>query len=379
MRGIAFLGPSLSADEARALAPSFEIRGPARQGDLWRALEVRPKVIALIDGVFESEPSVWHHEILAALSAGVRVFGASSMGALRAAELHTNGMVGVGEIFAAFRDGRLTGDDEVALLHADAEFGWRGMTVPLVNVRHTAQEALRARKLSPAKARQLVQVAAAMSFRDRTWRHVLETAGLSPSAKDSKGLPLVDLKAKDARACLKLAEKAVRPRTSRSSRSTSGPEGVAPRVAQGSSLVRLRRLQGSAKAAQVMPSLRARSDADELAARGLRRMLLSAWARSRGLTIDPAAVAAERTQWLDAHLPPEERDDDEAVEAFLRLLGLDDASLHVLMEDVLLERAVLQDSQRWISDGPAYDEALAAEAKLSGLWAKPRTTSSPRR
>src|SRR5205823_8696241 len=68
---VAFLGPSLPAAEARGT-----VLPPARKGDVWRALvRYRPAAIALIDGVFESEPSVWHHEILDALDAGVRVFG----------------------------------------------------------------------------------------------------------------------------------------------------------------------------------------------------------------------------------------------------------------------------------------------------------------
>ena len=80
----AFLGPSLPAAQARG----FRLFPPARQGDVWRALELGARAIALIDGVFESQPSVWHREILDALDAGVPVFGGASMGALRAAELH---------------------------------------------------------------------------------------------------------------------------------------------------------------------------------------------------------------------------------------------------------------------------------------------------
>ena len=93
---IVFLGPSLPSSETRRIA-RCTVLPPARQGDIWRALiEHRPRAIALIDGVFESQPSVWHGEILDALDSGVRVFGASSMGALRAAELQAFGMVGVG-------------------------------------------------------------------------------------------------------------------------------------------------------------------------------------------------------------------------------------------------------------------------------------------
>ena len=107
---------------------------PARQGDVWRALRLRPRAIALIDGVFEAQPSVWHREILDALDAGVPVLGGASMGALRAAELCGLGMKGAGRIFRWYRDGIVIDDAEVALLHAGAEHAWRALTVPQVNV-----------------------------------------------------------------------------------------------------------------------------------------------------------------------------------------------------------------------------------------------------
>src|SRR5438552_18870027 len=98
---------------------------------------------ALIDGVFESQPSVWHHEILDALDSGVQVFGGASTGALRAAELYSFGMAGVGRIFQSYRDEVIIDDSEVALLPAGADHAWRPLTVPLLNVRWAAQQTLR--------------------------------------------------------------------------------------------------------------------------------------------------------------------------------------------------------------------------------------------
>src|SRR5437870_2197748 len=141
------------APRSRAVAAARGFTGlpPAQQGDVWHALRLRPRAIALIDGVFESRPSVWHHEILDALDSGVQVFGGASMGALRAAELHSFGMVGVGRIFRWYRDEVIIDDSEVALLHAGAEHAWRPLTVPLVNVRWAAQQTLR-----PAQARKVI-------------------------------------------------------------------------------------------------------------------------------------------------------------------------------------------------------------------------------
>src|SRR5688572_27665050 len=132
---VVFLGPSLPATDAKAILPC-EVRPPARQGDVFRALGDRPRLIVLLDGVFEHSPSVWHHEIVATNAAGVPMIGASSMGALRAAEFVGTRMIeGVGEVFRAYATGKLVDDGEVALLHASAEHGFRPLTVPLVNVR----------------------------------------------------------------------------------------------------------------------------------------------------------------------------------------------------------------------------------------------------
>ena len=59
--------------------------------------------IGLVDGYFGGAAAVWHKEILYALSLGVRVLGASSMGALRAAECAAYGMEPVGEIARGLR------------------------------------------------------------------------------------------------------------------------------------------------------------------------------------------------------------------------------------------------------------------------------------
>jgi hypothetical protein len=131
---VVFVGPSLPAAAARSVLPAAALRGPAQAGDILRAWRQGFRRIVLIDGVFEQVPAVWHKEILLALEAGVEVIGASSMGALRAAELHPLGMRGVGWVFEQYRDG-LEDDDEVALLHADADLDYQPLSVPLINLR----------------------------------------------------------------------------------------------------------------------------------------------------------------------------------------------------------------------------------------------------
>ena len=59
------------------------------------------------------------------------------MGALRAAELAPFGMIGVGAIFEAFRDGVLEADDEVAVRHAPADARLPPTSEALVDIRAT--------------------------------------------------------------------------------------------------------------------------------------------------------------------------------------------------------------------------------------------------
>ncbi len=141
-RVIVFAGPTLPRHpdaDWRALLAACDLRPPARRGDVLDALVIRPAALVLIDGYYYSVPAVTHKELLYALDSGVRVFGAASLGALRAAELAPLGMIGVGTVFEAYRSGALDGDDEVAILHASAEMGYRGLTVALVELRHALE------------------------------------------------------------------------------------------------------------------------------------------------------------------------------------------------------------------------------------------------
>ncbi|MFF0220018.1 TfuA-like protein [Streptomyces vinaceus] len=74
---------------------------------------------------------------------GIEVYGAAGMGALRAAELAPFGMTGIGAVFRAYRDEEIVGDDEVALLHADAESGHRALSWAQVYLRHAVAHARR--------------------------------------------------------------------------------------------------------------------------------------------------------------------------------------------------------------------------------------------
>lgn len=185
MTAVVFTGPTLPAADAAARIGATCLP-PARQGDVWRALrQYRPAAIGLIDGRFLDVPAVWHREILAALAAGVHVFGAASMGALRAAELDGFGMRGVGRIYAAYRDGAWPGldepfvdDDEVAVIHAPVESGSAPLSDAMVDLRATLDAAVEAAIIDGNASQALAAALKNLHFPERSFQRL---AALAPS------------------------------------------------------------------------------------------------------------------------------------------------------------------------------------------------------
>lgn len=178
MTVIAFSGPSLTAAD-RAARPQVDWQGPAEAGDILRLRAVEGSVVCLIDGYFDHRPAVRHKELLLLLSRGIAVLGASSIGALRAAEMDSLGMVGVGAIYRAYAGGRLCADDEVALVHGPERWGWKALSLPLVDCRANLHRALRAGIVSPHEAREALQAAKAIHYADRDWPSLLTNTNIS--------------------------------------------------------------------------------------------------------------------------------------------------------------------------------------------------------
>ena len=203
-----FVGPTLSWRDAAAVF-DVECCPPAALGDVYRAAQRGVAAIGIIDGSFDGTPAVWHKEILWALANGIAVYGAGSMGALRAAELDAFGMVGVGSVFAAFRDGVLHDDDEVVVAHRDASHDYRPSSAAMVNVRATLNAAVAADVISHAAAAALVTIAKTLYYPARTYPSILERAradGVGHDAIDrlQAWLPhgCIDVKRDDALAML---------------------------------------------------------------------------------------------------------------------------------------------------------------------------------
>lgn len=187
MNVVVFLGPTMPAEDAATLLPA-EYRPPASRGDVYAAARANPWAIGIVDGYFHRVPSVLHKEILWAIAQGIRLYGAASMGALRAAELERFGMIGVGSVFEEFHDGTLTDDDEVAVAHGPAEAGYLVGSDAMVNIRATLAEAVRAGMITAALADRLIGISKHTFYPRRTWERLLEDAEASGTAPEETRL-----------------------------------------------------------------------------------------------------------------------------------------------------------------------------------------------
>lgn len=205
---ILFAGPSLAGAEIDTAAGdqtnNIVQRGPARQGDLARGVLDGATAIGLVDGQFESVAAVWHKEILFALSEGVQVLGAASMGALRAAECAPFGMIGIGIIYQYYAGGALDDDAAVAQLHAPADFGYAPLTEALINVQATISHLKQLGLVTEVESAALEASATHLHFKDRTLEQV--AFGLRDLGTERRNAIIgamtkhrVDIKRRDAR------------------------------------------------------------------------------------------------------------------------------------------------------------------------------------
>jgi hypothetical protein len=168
-----FVGPSLPDAGAVTAGSGLKLLAPIAAGDLLRLPLCEGDTIGIVDGYFHHARAVRHKEILDVLSRGIPVLGASSMGALRAAELDVFGMKGIGQIYSAYAAGTLHADDEVALLHAPAEANYLRLSDPLVNIRATLQSAAAAGVCPVDLVAQIIAKLADMPYGKRSYQRVI--------------------------------------------------------------------------------------------------------------------------------------------------------------------------------------------------------------
>ncbi|MEV2264935.1 TfuA-like protein [Streptomyces anulatus] len=183
--------------------PTAVIHGPVSHGDLFRIAPDPGDTVLLIDGHYHQSGAVRHKEILEFLRRGVRVIGCASMGALRAAELHSLGMEGIGEVFSLYSSGAIDADDEVAVAHGEGP-EYRRVSEPLVNLRQALLILRERGSVTPHLAAAALSHLQGLPYTQRSWNGLerwLQSqgapAGLVATLAKTEA-DLVDIKKRDA-------------------------------------------------------------------------------------------------------------------------------------------------------------------------------------
>jgi hypothetical protein len=185
-----FAGPTAHGIERSALLPvGTQLLPPARRGDIDRLIESsEPGVVIVCDGVFQIAPAVSHAELCRALDGGWQVWGVSSIGAIRAHELRSEGMRGFGYVHAQFERFADFTDDEMCLLHFP-EAPYFPVSEALVNLRYALERRHADLGISEAAQTRLISALRELWFGDRTEEKIrslmLEHAGISQASTEA--------------------------------------------------------------------------------------------------------------------------------------------------------------------------------------------------
>lgn len=183
---IIYTGLSLPFDEAKKILDSHDdievvYKRPIQRGDIGEALKENPDIIGIIDGVFHQSSAVGHKEILNAIKQGVKVIGASSMGALRASELDSLGMEGIGYCYEQYACGEIESDDDVAVMLDNDTL--EPLSIPLISMKYVFTKAVEENILSNEQKDELLRIAKKEYYPKRNYAHTLANSSLNDDEK----------------------------------------------------------------------------------------------------------------------------------------------------------------------------------------------------
>lgn len=185
---IIYTGLSLSFDEAKEILDSHDdveviYKRPIKRGDLGHDMKENPDIIGIIDGVFHQNSSVGHKEILNVINSGVTVVGASSMGALRASELDSLGMTGIGYVYEQYATGKVASDDDVAVM-LDSET-LEALSEPLINMNYVFTNAVSENIITQDQKDELIKIAKSTFYPKRNYSQTLNSSSLDDETKSN--------------------------------------------------------------------------------------------------------------------------------------------------------------------------------------------------
>ena len=181
-----YTGLSLPFSEAKEILDSHDdievvYKRPIKRGDLSHDIKENPDIIAIIDGVFHQNSAVGHREILSVMKKGVKVYGSSSMGALRASELDVLGMEGIGYCYNEYASGNVTSDDDVAVM-LDSET-LEALSVPLISMNYVFTNAVAENIITKEEKDELIKITKETYYTKRNYAQTLSQSSLDADKK----------------------------------------------------------------------------------------------------------------------------------------------------------------------------------------------------
>ena len=122
------------------------------------------------------------------------------MGALRASELDTLGMTGIGYVYEQYATGKVASDDDVAVM-LDSET-LEALSEPLINMEYVFENAVSENIITKKQKDELIKIAKSTFYPKRNYSQTLNSSSLDDETK-SKLIDFirrsVDIKKEDAK------------------------------------------------------------------------------------------------------------------------------------------------------------------------------------
>ncbi len=168
-KAIVFGGPSLQLIPATQLS-QIEVLPPIKRGDLDCFMSVAPGTILISDGLFGGTLSISPMECRTLIEKGWRLFGTASIGAIRAAELWSVGMVGIGTIYHLFRSEQIEDDTEVCVAYNPETY--QELTLSTVQIRSAISHCT---SLQTLDANRVLEISKKIYWRERSPSRLAQT------------------------------------------------------------------------------------------------------------------------------------------------------------------------------------------------------------
>ncbi|MBA2859831.1 TfuA-related McrA-glycine thioamidation protein [Methanococcus maripaludis] len=174
---------TIKEDEIRKKLENFDVDifPPIKRGDLTSEKIFDYDIIGIIDGCFLQSTAVAHREILKVIENNITVFGAGSMGALRASELDTCGMIGVGSVYNLYKNGIISDDDEVAVTFDD---NLNQITFSMISFREMIENALNEKIIDEDDSKRLINSGKELYYPLRTFENVIKKSKISGEKRE---------------------------------------------------------------------------------------------------------------------------------------------------------------------------------------------------